>query len=521
MKYTSRPPASASGRVQSPPEEVLLALVRGTKAPTLLVEVGEDSAIDVRWWNEAAESCGLITRAKLRGGPGAARLLPALAESLWDAVQICVECGDPQQFEEFVTIDGRETWWLTTVTPVGDSSAPASRLVVSYVDIGFLRPTELALQRTEANFRVLIERSTDGIFVCRADGTTVFENPAATRMLGEVGLELGQRCIFHYAYPEARVELAARLAEAFGSKPPTGGFELELRGAEGRLWVELTANRMSFDGSDVVVLNARDVSELRRTQSSFANADSLIALGRMAAGIAHEINNPLGYMSSNLAYSLDQLSIMHVDLPAPLQAELDEVRAALRDAAEGARRVGEIVRDLRGLALDDSEPPAPTSVEGALETALKLARTELYRHAHVEKRYEPVPLVYAREPRLVQVFLNLLLNAIYAVSATRTDREDGRRAGMIRLRIRPWEERMVAVEVEDSGCGISEADRGRLFAPFFTTKPPGASMGLGLTVCHQLVSAVGGRIDVESELGRGSVFRVLLRADEEGTEPGT
>lgn len=512
MSRPSRRPAGPESGPAWTADETLAALSRGARCPTLLLEAVEGGALPLRWWNEAAEVSGFVQRPSARSARGKPTLLPALVESLWDAARACVELGAAHQFEEFLTIDGKETWWMTTLTPVGPPAAPGARLVATYVDLGFLRPTELALQRSESNFRELIERSSDAIFICRSDGSTVFENPAATRMLGEDGIAGGERNIFDYLSESGRLDLESVLARVLRGDDVARGTELELRGVAGTLHVDFNVMRMPFDGTDVVVLDGRDLTELRRTQSSFASADSLIALGRMAAGIAHEINNPLGYLSSNLAYALDQLAMLQPDLPASVGEELDEVRAALGDAAEGVGRVAEIVRDLRGLAREDSEEPRPTSAEGSLEAALKLARAELQRHATIEKRYEPVPMVHAREPRLVQVFLNLLLNATYAISSARREAEGPRSLGVVTLRVRPWSQDTVAVEVEDTGCGIAPADRERLFAPFFTTKPSGAGMGLGLTVCHQLVSAMGGRIEVESELGRGSTFRVLLRS---------
>lgn len=512
MSPPSRRPTRPPNGPAWPAQELLAALGRGAASPTLLLEAVEGGGLPLRWWNEAAESSGLVQRPTSRSARAQPTLLPALVESLWDAARACVELGSAHRFEEFLTIDGEETWWMTTLTPIGTPSAPSALLVATYVDLGFLRPTELALQRTEANFRVLIERSPDAIFICRPDGTTIFENPAATRMLGEEGVSGGERNVFEYAHEAGRADLESAVARAFRGDAVTQATELALRGAAGTLYVSFSVMRMPFDGADVVVLEGRDLTELHRTQASFASADSLIALGRMAAGIAHEINNPLGYLSSNLAYALDQLALLRPDVSAGVGEELDEVRSALSDAAEGVRRVADIVRDLRGLARDDSEAPTPTSAEGALEAALKLARAELQRHARVEKRYEPVPMVHAREPRLVQVFLNLLLNATHAIATARKDAEPPRSLGVVTLSVRRWNDELIAVEVQDDGCGIAPANRERMFAPFFSTKPSGAGMGLGLTVCHQLVSAMGGRIDVESELGRGSTFRVLLRA---------
>jgi two-component system NtrC family sensor kinase len=255
---------------------------------------------------------------------------------------------------------------------------------------------------------------------------------------------------------------------------------------------------------------------LRETQAALVQTEKLASLGRLAAGVAHEINNPIAYVTNNLV-------VIRRDTHAALAA-LDAYRRG--DAAEGAQleekadigylrenftrtcdktleglqRVRDIVRNLRDFArLDEAE-----FKEADLNTALK-STIEIVRHQIKEKsirletNFDPLPSVLCHPGKINQVFLNLLVNAIQACS----------QGGVVATRTRAEPDRVV-VEVQDNGCGISPEHKMRLFEPFFTTKPIGQGTGLGLSVSFGIVRDHGGAIDVESEVGRGSTFRVRL-----------
>ncbi len=238
--------------------------------------------------------------------------------------------------------------------------------------------------------------------------------------------------------------------------------------------------------------NALALSEKRR-----ASVERLALVGRLAAGVAHEVNNPLGYVKANLSY-------VRSELAAPEQADRGEIDSALGEAAIGVDRIGRIVADLRGFAREDGDEPCGTSVPGALADALRLAsvRTKGIR-IEVDAREDLARGRICRK-RLVQVLLNLLVNAADAIAEAR------RGAGERWISVRAREDQDgVAVRVEDSGRGIPPEALPRLFDPFFTTKPAGAGTGLGLALSHEYVHAVGGRI-LASNGKRGAVFEVWI-----------
>jgi signal transduction histidine kinase len=240
----------------------------------------------------------------------------------------------------------------------------------------------------------------------------------------------------------------------------------------------------------------------REAERQIASAARLAVLGTLAGGVAHEINNPLTYLRSNLGYVRDELARL-VGEPAARSA-LDE---ALADAAEGVERVRAIVGHLMALSRVERPGEATTvDLHAALDLCADMVRPEIQPKARLRRAYGPVPPVLGSRTRLVQVFLNLLLNAVHAVPEGDPARHEVR----LTTRFDPDEARVV-VEVSDTGCGIPEASLQRIWEPFFTTKPVDQGIGLGLSICRSLLGALGGRIAVRSQEGAGSTFTVWLR----------
>ncbi len=234
---------------------------------------------------------------------------------------------------------------------------------------------------------------------------------------------------------------------------------------------------------------------LAAARESLARSERLATVGRLAAGVAHEIGNPLGAIGG---YA--ELARGRLEAGTGGDAEVADFLA--RISAETAR-IDAIVRDLLDFARPSQLEVVPVGVAAALDAALRLARVqERFRHVQVEVALpEALPPVLADERRLAQVFLNLLLNAADAMS--------GR--GVVRVEATHAPGR-VEVRVADGGPGIPEADLARVFEPFFTTKPPGLGTGLGLAVCHGIMESFCGTIAAEPSVpGKGAVFRIGLR----------
>lgn len=240
----------------------------------------------------------------------------------------------------------------------------------------------------------------------------------------------------------------------------------------------------------------RDVTRQRELEQRLARHERLASLGTMAAGICHEINNPLAAVIANTESALE--SMRREGLP---EALLEPVA----DACSAAERIGDIVRAMRTFAQPGDAPMSAVALPAVLDQALTLSAHALRGRASVVRRLDDVAsTVLGNATQLVQVFVNLLVNAAQAIEPGPPSRHS------VTVRLRAGGPGEVVVEVQDDGAGIPREVLPRVFDPFFTTKGPGGGMGLGLSITHRLVETHGGRITVESERGRGTTFRVTL-----------
>jgi len=256
-----------------------------------------------------------------------------------------------------------------------------------------------------------------------------------------------------------------------------------------------------------------------------AHLDRMASLGTLAAGIAHEINNPLTYVIANLQLIEEEMPRLMHDYVASVQragsqleaghssgtiSRLNEVGARLHDALEGAERIRGIVLHVKTFSRAGDDHRTYVDVRSILDSSIKVVFSEIRQRARLVKEYGHIPLVLANPGQLGQVFLNLLLNAAHAI-----DDNDDPQNNTIRVSTRTGNGGEVIVEVSDSGRGIPPEVLHRIFDPFFTTKPLGIGTGLGLSICHGIVRSLQGNISVESELGRGTTFRVTVPRSEE------
>lgn len=252
--------------------------------------------------------------------------------------------------------------------------------------------------------------------------------------------------------------------------------------------------------------------ERRKIREQLLISERMASMGTLAAGVAHEINNPLSVVVGNLYVARQEFEALLADPdesgPHGRSSEYRKattfaLRESLRDAEEAAERVRAIVRDLRVFSRPEDDARGPVDVRKILESSLRMARNELRPRAKVALEFEAVPSVEGNEGRLGQVFLNLLVNAAHAIP-------DGR-AEQNTITVRTaLEGGMVIVEIEDTGTGIAPEVLPNIFDAFFTTKPIGVGTGLGLAICHRILTALNGTIEVKSQLGVGTTFRVLL-----------
>jgi hemerythrin-like metal-binding protein len=264
------------------------------------------------------------------------------------------------------------------------------------------------------------------------------------------------------------------------------------------------------------------IERLKQTREQLLQSEKMAAVGQLAAGVAHEINNPVGFVTSNMGslatYVQQMLGLLAAyrqagaALPSaqraaieamPAFADLDYLREdvpeLLKECKEGLGRVTRIVNNLREFTHVDDASWAPADINAALESALNVAGNALKYKADVVKELAPLPPVTCIVAQLGQVFVNLLVNAAQAI----TER------GTVTVRTGVAGEQ-VWIEISDTGAGMSTETQKRLFEPFYTTKPVGQGTGLGLSISWEIVARHHGTLEVQSHLGQGSCFRMTL-----------
>lgn len=244
-------------------------------------------------------------------------------------------------------------------------------------------------------------------------------------------------------------------------------------------------------------------------ESQMLRADRLATVGTMAAGVAHEVNNPLTYLLTNVELLEDELGVARASeaRDALDWSALDEL---LADISDGAQRISTIMGELKLFVHEHGETLEPVDIRAVAEASVKLTRHELGAKAVLIQAFEPVPEVLGNAGKLAQVFVNLIVNAVHAIP---DEREDGRIEFGVQL-----DGDAVVVSVRDNGAGMSEQTRARAFEPFFTTKPVGVGTGLGLAVCASIIRQHRGELEVDTELGRGTCFRVRFPLADDGAQ---
>lgn len=372
------------------------------------------------------------------------------------------------------------------------------------------------IDRQRHTLAAILESMLDGVIFLDASGTIQRTNAALAGLLGREPAQLiGQPLSVILAAKES--ELAGdcvSILERGALRDRTTEFLCK----NGET-LSMTVNASAFSDQSGslagVVLVARDDRQLKRVQAQLQMTDRLAAVGTVAAGVAHEINNPLAYVMSNLDFVTEELSEGAAE-GVLSEEQRDEILRALRAAHRGAERVRQLVRDLKTFSRADRDSLRPLDINKLVDSSVGMIKNEIRHHAQLVKEYGDVPLVQANEGRLGQVFINLVHNAAQAIPPGRAEHNT------IRIVTGTTAAGEALIEVHDTGSGIAPEHLHRIFDAFFTTKPVGVGTGLGLSICHQIVTSLGGRIEVSTKLGVGSTFRVILpaaRAKESDTDP--
>jgi PAS domain S-box-containing protein len=398
---------------------------------------------------------------------------------------------------------------LTFLEAVASQIAQALTLTQAFAD---KQASEQRATQQADVLRSVLETVAEGVVVTDDLGEFLLWNPAAESILGTGSTRVPARDWpqrFGLSFGDSMTRVAPEqvpLVRALAGEvvDERQAFYLD-NGSPGE-GKHVTISARPLEKNDVVsgaVAVVRDITDEKATQTRLLVADRLASIGMLAAGVAHEINNPLAAVVANL--ELASAAIGDLLGRENMPVELVEVAKMLSEANEASARVRSIVTDLRVFSRAEVDTMSAVDIHQVLESVLRMAKNEIWKRAHVVRDYGDVRYVEGNESRLSQVFLNLVMNAVQALPEGQAERNE------IRIRTRQGAGGRVVVTVADTGEGITPEAMKRLFVPFFTTKSVGMGTGLGLSICQRLVTGCGGEIEAESRPGEGAEFHVTLR----------
>ncbi|MCW8826982.1 MAG: PAS domain S-box protein, partial [Gammaproteobacteria bacterium] len=446
--------------------------------------------------------------------------------------------------------DGHYMDILSRAFGLRDKNNRVLRIVGTHVDITERKRAERLLRESEQKFRTIFDSTGDAIMLLK-DGHFIDCNRATLNIFGIDSTE--EFCSFHpgelsppqqpngvdsMIMAEGQIALAMNEGRCF--------FEwIHRRKGGDDFPAEVLLTVMEIDGEQVIEATVRDISErksaelmlkqryheleqahsdLKDAQAQLLQSEKMASIGQLAAGVAHEINNPVGYVSSNISSlkiylgELFQLINTYAELESELpdgemkqnlndlkaRLDLDYLRQDVEDlvdeSLEGVHRVKKIVQDLKDFSHVDEAEWQLGDLHAGLDSTLNIVHNELKYKAEVIKEYGEIPEIVCMGSQLNQVFMNMFINASHAI-------ED---QGKVYVRTGQHDSDWVWVEIEDTGKGISPENLPHIFEPFFTTKEVGKGTGLGLSLTYGIIEKHHGRIEVESEVGVGTRFKIWL-----------
>ncbi|HYD63093.1 MAG TPA: ATP-binding protein [Noviherbaspirillum sp.] len=412
--------------------------------------------------------------------------------------------------------------------------------------------------QTNARLEYLIDNTPAIIYssVPSGDFKMTFVSANASRVLGYDPEEMvaDPNFWFNHIHPDDIPVIFSSLAMVFVEGQRT--YEYRFRASDGRyLWMHDTlrlirdaeGNPLEVIGSLTDITDRRLMEEalkktgeeqklliekLQQAQAQLLQSEKMASIGQLAAGVAHEINNPVGFVNSNMGSLRNYVetlfklvdgydailarangspemtsAVAQLKQQADLEFLKEDVTALVKESMDGLKRVKDIVQSLKDFSHVGETEWQMADLHQGLESTLNIANNEFKYKATIDKRYGQLPLVKCMASQINQVFMNLIVNASHAI----------KESGVITVRT-GTEDDWVWVEVADTGVGIPPENLSRIFEPFFTTKPVGQGTGLGLSLSYNIVKNHGGRIDVESEIGKGTRFIIRLPVEPKAAE---
>ncbi len=393
---------------------------------------------------------------------------------------------------------------------------------------------QAALADSEERYRLLVEKANIGIMLIQ-HGLIGFANRYTAMLSGYGTAEIGGRSFLDFIHADDQQTAIRNYQSGLKGEANPDTYSIRIVHKSGRvLWLEVNAVRMTYEDQPAVLLFFKDVTQQRHLEKQLLQAEKMAAIGQLAAGVAHEINNPVGFVNSNL-HTLQQYhtelhelissyrevvscagkafadgqwndafaemidTVERCEKKIDLDYILQDCPALIRESMEGADRIRKIVSDLKDFAHPGHEDLQLADINQNIESTLNIVWNELKYHAEVVRQFGTIPMIECHAQQLNQVFMNILVNAAQAIDGKgRITIETGTGNGHVQ------------VKISDTGVGIEPAHLTRIFDPFFTTKEVGKGTGLGLNVSYNIIQKHHGSITVESQVGKGSTFTIQL-----------
>jgi PAS domain S-box-containing protein len=403
------------------------------------------------------------------------------------------------------------------------------------------------LKESEQKYRLLVNNAGDSIFIVQ-DETLKFSNPKTQEITGYSAEELAQIQLINLIHPEDRDRVFKGYKRRLNGKKYPDAFSFRIIAKTGQeVWAQLNTTSITWEGRPATLNFLRDISQLKQAEeekkqiaAQLLQSEKMASIGQLAAGVAHEINNPTGFVSSNLktlseyiedisglskeyrklVVELKQNSDTHVVLPhvteqvkriTAIEKEVDidfivnDISELIEENLEGTERIKKIVQDLKDFAHPGEDKPKFADINQNMDSTVNVVWNELKYKADIAKDYGDLPQVQCYPQLLNQVFMNLLVNAAQSIEER----------GEINIKTRA-ENGYVEIKITDTGAGIPKENLPRVFDPFFTTKEVGKGTGLGLNVVYNIIQKHHGNIDVKSNVGKGTTFTIRIPvADDE------
>ncbi|MFN6558442.1 MAG: PAS domain S-box protein [Nostoc sp. ChiSLP01] len=541
-------------------EQFLRSIYDGVTQPIFTIDVLDNNELRYAGWNSATEKTTGISTAEVIGKTP--EYVHGTVEGLEvrQRFKICIESGIGIKYEECLTFQGQETWWLTTINPLKNSEGRVYRLVGTALNITERKRAEVALQASQHFIQRIADSSPNILYIFDLEEQrNVYANQEMGKFLGysnEQIQQMGTQILPIITHPDDWEKVITHLQNFTKAKDgEIYEFEFRVKQANGEwcwLYTRETVFSRDADGKINQILGvSADITErkqaemqlqqqaqnlentlreLQRTQSQLIQSEKMSSLGNMVAGVAHEINNPVNFIHANLIpaseYTQDLLRLLELYQqhfpypPAEIQAEIiaidldflkEDIVKLFQSMTVGTKRIREIVLSLRNFSRLDEAEFKDVDIHQGIDSTLMILHNRLkakpnHPEISVIKEYGKLPLIECYPGQLNQVFMNLLANAIDSLEQSFVGEQ-----GQIRICTEVCNSKWAIIRIADNGMGISQEILPKLFDPFFTTKDVGKGTGLGLSISYQIVvNKHGGNLSCNSIPGQGAEFVIKI-----------